>query len=80
MQWIDLSLPMDDCDFFIYFRPFPPGPTHGVTATNPDGTFSMFIDSNAAPEQQQEAYWHEYKHIACDDFYSDRPIEEIENI
>ena len=79
MAWIDLSLPMDDCDFFIYLRPFPPGPIHGAVTPNPDGTYSMFIDSNALPDVQQEAYWHEYTHLACEDFTNGRPIEEIED-
>ena len=80
MAWIDLSLPMDDADFFVRLVPFPLGRIHGAVRPNPDGTFSMYIDSNAPPDVQQDAYWHEYQHIAFDDFYNDKAIEEIEDI
>lgn len=80
MQWIDLSLPMDNADFFIYMVPFPPGNIHGAVRPNADGTFSVYIDINAAPDVQQDAYWHEYQHMAFDDFYNNKPIEEIEDI
>jgi len=80
MAWIDLLLPMDECDFFVRLVPFPPGPIHGATATNPDGTYSMYIDANAPPEIQQRAYWHEYEHLAYDDFDNGKPIQEIEDI
>lgn len=80
MAWIDLSLPIDDADLFVRVVPFPEGKIHGATAMNPDGTFSVYIDANAPAHIQQEAYWHEYTHIACDDFDNGRPIEEIEDI
>lgn len=80
MAWTDLSLPMDDCDLFVRLVPFPLGKIHGAVRPNPDGTFSMYIDSNAPEDVQRDTYWHEYQHIAFDDFYSDKPIEEIEDI
>ena len=80
MAWIDLSLPIDDADFFVRLVPFPNGKIHGAVKPNTDGTFSVYIDINASPDVQQGAYWHEYQHIAFDDFYNDKPIEEIEDI
>lgn len=73
-----MLLPMDDCDFFVRLVPFPRGAKHGATATNPDGTFSMYLDANASDEAKKRAYWHEYEHIAYDDFYNEKSIDEIE--
>ena len=78
MPWTDLSLPMDDCDFFIYLADLPIG-IGAVVCSNSDGTFTMLINRNHLYEQQQKDYWHEYTHLACDDFTNGRPISEIEN-
>lgn len=80
MAWTDMSLPMDDCDFFIKLVPFPRGPIHGATTPNEDGTYSMYIDSNVDRTVQLRAYWHEYEHLAFEDFSNDKDIEEIEEI
>jgi len=40
----------------------------------------MYIDLNAPKDVQLDTYWHEFEHIAFDDFYTDKPIEEIEDI
>lgn len=79
-MWVNLLLPMDECDFFVRIVPFPPGPVHGATVTNPDGTHSMYLDANAPEEVQKRAYWHEYEHLAYDDFDNGKPLEEIEEI
>ena len=79
MAWIDLRLPMDDIDFFVRLVPFPRGPVHGALVTNPDGTYSMYIDANALDEEQRRAYWHEYEHMVYDDFNNGKPIEEVED-
>jgi hypothetical protein len=81
-MWIDLNVPMDDCDFFIRLVPFPAkkGRSHGATVSNPDGTYSMYLDANADRSVQLHAYWHEYEHIAYEDFDNDKDIEEIEEI
>ena len=78
MSWEDLLLPMDDCDLFVRLVPFPPGPIHGATVLNPDGTYSVYLDSNVLDEARYRAYWHEYEHIAYDDFHNGKPIEEVE--
>ena len=79
-MWIDLNVPLEDCDYFVRLVPFPPGRSHAMTVTNPDGTYSMYLDANATHDQLEESYWHDVEHIACDDFNNGRPIEEIENI
>lgn len=78
-MWIDLRLPMDNCDFFICFEDLPPG-FGGVVVSNGDGTYTMVLNRNRLHEQQVEDYWHEYKHLAYDDFNSPLPIEEVENV
>ena len=70
---------IEGADFFIRLVPFPPGPSHGVTFTNPDGTFSMYLDANADDETLMRAYWHEYAHIANGDFDAGTVLEEIED-
>ncbi len=81
----DPVLPMDDFDFFVWIIPFQSGKqrldignTHGILRSNPDDTYSLFIDANATIDQQIEAYWHEYEHLAYEDFSNGRPIEEAE--
>ena len=77
-MWVDLNLPQDDRDFFVRLVPFPVGPIHGATTPNEDDTYNMFIDVNADRDTQLKAYWHEYEHIAFEDFDNDKDISEIE--
>ena len=77
-MWADLRLPMDDCDFFVYLSDRLPLGIGGVVFTNGDGTYTMLINQNHLYEQQLEDYWHEYTHLALDDFDNGRPIAEIE--
>lgn len=68
-------------DFFVRVVRFPRGvPCHGMVTPNDDGTFSVYIDANAAEEQQRRAYDHEVGHIVRDDFFDGKPIEEVEAI
>ncbi len=79
-MWIDLNVPLENCDYFVFVRPFPPGPSHAFVLTNPDGTYSLVLDYNATREQQEDSYWHDVEHLANNDFDNGRPISEIENI
>lgn len=79
-MWIDLNVPLENCDYFVYVIPFDPGPSHAAVASNPDGTYSLYLDANATREQQEDSYWHDVEHLACDDFDNNRPITDIENI
>ena len=79
MGWIDLSLPMDDCDFFVYLTDILPHGIFGLIKTNGDGTYSILLNKDRLYEQQQDDYWHEYRHLALDDFTNGRPITEIES-
>ena len=76
MAWIDLSLPLEECDFFV--RLVKLGKARGAVIPNDDGTYSMYLNVDDPLDVQTEAYWHEYKHLACCDFDNGRPIEDIE--
>lgn len=76
-MWVDLRLPMDECDFFV--RLVKLGSVSGAVIPNEDGTYSMYLNVNDPVDKQIETYWHEYKHLAFGDFDNGKPIEEIEN-
>ena len=80
MAWADMSLPMDEVDFFVRLIPFPRGKSHGATTPNEDGTYSVYIDENADRDTQLSAYWHEYEHLAYEDFDNGKDIHDIEDI
>ncbi len=79
MQWVDMRLPMDDSDFFVFLTDLLPPGIWGVIKTNPDDTCTILINKNLLHEQQLQTYWHEYEHLAYDDFGNGRPISEIES-
>lgn len=56
-----------------------PTTVRGVTACA-DGFYNVYINAYLSYEEQQKAIKHGLKHIKRNDFYSDAPIEEIENI
>ena len=70
-------MPIEGADFFVHIIPFPV-PIGGFVTPNDDGTYSMYLNANQDEEHLWESYWHEYEHIAYDDFYTDLPIEVIE--
>ena len=58
-----------------------PYPEEGVVelvAENPDGTYSLYIDANAPYAEQLRVYWHEYEHLAYDDFGSGKALRDLE--
>ena len=69
---------LEGADYFIYTMPFPPK-IHSSVTPNPDGTFSMYLDSAKSRFEQIDDWDHEMQHIEDDDFFSDKPIEEIED-
>lgn len=72
---------LPDADYFIRVVPFPRGvPCNGMVTPNEDGTYSVYLNAGATHEQRDRAYRHELRHIENDDFYSDKPISEIEEI
>ena len=79
MAWIDLNLPLEDADYFVRVVPFRTGAVGGAVMENEDGTYSLYMNADLPYDKQIEGGWHEFEHIAYDDFHNGRPIEEIEN-
>ena len=75
-MWVNLRLPMDECDFFV--RLVKLEAVSGAVIPNDDGTYSMYLNINDPFDKQLKTYWHEYEHIAFEDFDSDKDIAEIE--
>lgn len=76
---IDMSLPIEDADYFIRMIPFPNRSSDAVVVANDDGTYSVYMDSRLDREHHIEGYSHEFEHMVDDDIYrSDEPIESIE--
>lgn len=73
-----MTIPLENCDYFIYFMPMPPKIRACVTP-NDDSTFSIFLDPRRSFSQQKRDLDHEIRHIIRDDFYNGRPIYEIES-
>lgn len=69
---------IENADYFVRFIPFPPGRITGAVVPNDDGTFSIYIDSNADDLHKRKALDHEIEHLKKDHFYCDKPIEVIE--
>lgn len=53
-------------------------PVPGVTVTDPDGNYNMYINARLSFEGRRKVYKHEMNHIKKDHFSDDRPISEIE--
>ena len=66
-----------DADFVVRTVDLPPG-IGGVVTPNDDGTFSIYINARLSIERQLAALKHEVKHIAENDFYNGKSIQEIE--
>ena len=49
-----------------------------VTPNAEDDGFNIYINSRLSDDQKRKALKHEIDHIENDDFYNDKPIEEIE--
>ena len=72
---------IEGCDYFVRVVPFPVGAKpHGMVMPNDDGTFSVYLDARVTHERRRQSCDHEVAHISDGDFYSDRPIEEVESI
>ena len=65
-------------DYCIRYVALPPT-VRGMTACA-DGFYNVYINACLSYEEQQKAIKHELEHIKRNDFYSDAPIGEIEDI
>lgn len=71
---------VENQDYFVRVVPFPVNSVGGMVTPNPDGSFSIYINSNLSQERQKEALDHELDHIRNNDFYNGKPIREVENL
>ena len=68
---------MNDGEFIVRMVNLP-GDIHGAVRLSEDGFANIYINDQLSPQARKRAYNHEKKHIQNDDFYNDRPINEIE--
>ena len=55
-----------------------PGSIGGATRLS-DGDFgNVYINDQMSPQGRKRAFLHEIRHIERDDFYNNKPIQEIE--
>lgn len=72
---------IEGADYFIRVLDFPENsPCGGMVMLNDDGTYSVYLNARVNDERQKKAMRHEYDHMAKDDLYSDKPIEDIEKL
>lgn len=71
---------VENQDYFVRVVPFPVNSVGGMVMPNPDGSFSIYINSNLSQERQKQALDHELDHIRNNDFYNGKLLQEIENI
>lgn len=60
-------------DHFVRLIRLPPK-IRGVTVSNDDGTFSVYINDLYGDEARREALRHELEHLARDHFYAQDPV------
>ena len=57
-----------------------PGDIHGAVRLSEDGFINIYINDQLSPDAQRKAFEHELRHISNNDFYNDKPIQEIEGL
>lgn len=70
--------PVQGVDYFVYFMPMH-GSIGGFVTPNPDGTFSVYLNSRLSRERNVKSLEHEINHIVADDF-SKTDVVEIEDL
>ena len=70
--------PIPERDYCVREVPLPYGVRRCVKPNADDDGFSIYINSRLSEDQKRKALDHEIDHIKNDDFYNDKPIEEIE--
>ena len=72
-----MTYPLEGFDYFIYYRELPQG-IFARVATNPDGTYSVYLDPRRSYDQLRADFDHEVRHIINNDFYNGLPIQKVE--
>lgn len=70
---------LEGSDYFIRRINFANRANQAMTVVNDDGTFDIYLNTLFDDERLAKALKHELMHLESNDFYSDAPIEEIEN-
>lgn len=70
--------PIPNVDYFVYFMPMH-GSIGGFVTPNPDGTFSVYLNSRLSRERNVKSLEHEINHIVADDF-SKTDVVKIEGL
>lgn len=65
-------------DYFVRYVEFPNQAAGGVSVSNGDGTFSIYLNTRCSPERQKKALRHELQHLIKNHFFRDGPIDAIE--
>ena len=68
---------LEGVDYFVYLMPMPKG-IYACVVTNPDGTYSVYLDPRRSFDQLLKDLDHELNHIIREDFYNGLPIYVIE--
>lgn len=56
-----------------------PCAVRGMTVTDPDGNYNVYINKNLSCELQIKTYEHEHNHIMCNDFFSSDQVVVLEH-
>lgn len=66
-------------EYAVRMVPFP-GDIYGCVKLTRDGTDfpNIYINDQLSPDARRRAYDHEMRHLENDDFYNDRPIDDVE--
>lgn len=62
----------------VYLRPMP-GYCHEMVRQNPDGSYTIVVNSDLCREQQMDAYLHALRHINNRDF-EDREMKNVQEL
>lgn len=68
---------IEGADFFVRLVDLPCA-IGGMVTPNEDGTYSVYLNARRTRAQNRASADHEVRHMALDDLYSDRSIEEVE--
>lgn len=70
---------LEGSDYFVRHIKFANRANPAMTVVNDDGTFDIYLNTLFDDERLARALKHELMHLEGNDFYSDAPIDEIEN-
>ena len=69
---------LEGVDYFVRLIDFPTCTSGGMVMPNDDGTFSIYLNARCSHAQNKKSMRHELRHIECDHFYRDIPVEQAE--